>query len=213
MAVDIFAGPLPIELYGKVVDLRYEMASFTDDDTGEEVEQEKIVVEIQDLVKDLDWNMTPRFTRASARKEGSKWNSFVSHMAEIGHPIKGQDDLVGHCFQFNVITLNPEKGKFASKNYPKPVRYFETEADCIAAAGDVEPVENGDGLTAAQEQLIEIANGKTFEQLLSAALGDDLLKGDGDLISALATTQKPLNDLVAAGELSLEGDKYHKHTA
>lgn len=209
MPVDIFAEPRPIELYGKIVDLRYEMISFTDDKTGEEVEREVVVVEIQDMAQDLDWNHTPRFTRSSADKPGSKWQSFMTHMNEIGYPVKSTDDLVDHCFRFNMITLNPEKGQFASKNYPKPVYHFESEAACTAAArsAEVESKSEG-GLSHEQERLIEIADGKTFNQILTTVLSDEDLKGNGVFVSALATNKGPLNDLVAAGLLILDGEKY-----
>jgi len=214
MAVDIFAGLEPVELYGKIIDLRYEMVSFTDDETGDESEQEKIVLEIQDLARDMDWNHTPRFTRASARKENSKWNSFMTHMSEIGYPIKGTEDLVGHCFRFNIITLNPEKGQFASRNYPKPIRNFETEAECIAAAGAGDGAEiESEGLSSAQKSLIEIAHDHTFEQILTASLSDDTIKGDSEFISALINDRGPLNDLVDAGYLSLDGEKYEAVTS
>lgn len=218
MPVDIFAEPQPIELYGKIVDLRYEMVSYTDDKTGEEVEREVIVLEIQDMAHDLDWNHTPRFTRSTANKQGSKWQSLMTHMTEIGHPVKGTEDLVNHCFRFNTITLNPEKGQYASKNYHKPVRHFESEAACIAAAKTAETEGDGDGsgggvaISVAHERLAEIANGKTFNQILQTVLADDDLKGDSEFVSALIT-KGPLNDLVAAGLLTLDGEKYEGVTS
>ena len=209
MATDIWAEP-SVDLFGEIIDVRFEMFSYTDDD-GVEVEQEKIVVEIVDLARSMDWNHTPRFTRASADKPNSKWAAFKSFMSQIGHVVKGEDDLVGHCFKFNLITWNP--GDFESRNFPKAVKHFETKDECLAAAGAAggESVGEGDGLTAVQERLLEIAHGKTIKQILSAALSDDLLKNDGAFVSALATggtDEGPLSDLVASGELVLDGEEY-----
>jgi len=209
MPVDIWAEP-SVKEFGKIIDVRFETLPFTNDD-GEEQEQEKIIVEIENLGQELDWNRTVRFTRASANNPNSKWAKWKAHMNEIGHPIKNQDDLIGHCFQFNIITLDPEKGQFASQNYPKPVVHFESEADCIAAAGiagsGTEATVVG-GVDPAYERLIEIADGKTFTQILTAVLSDEELKGNGEFVSALATNKGPLNELVEAGSLILDGEKY-----
>ena len=210
MPIDIWAEP-SVKEFGKIIDIRFELIPFTNDD-GEEQEQEKIIVEIENLGQKLDWNRTVRFTRASANNPNSKWARWKAHMNEIGHPIRNQDDLIGHCFQFNIITLDPDRGQYASPNYPKPVVHFESEADCIAAAGSAGSETGTDvadnSANPAYERLMEIADGKTFNQILTAVLSDEELKGNGEFVSALATNRGPLNELVAAGSLILDGEEY-----
>jgi len=152
------------------------------------IERELIVVEVEDLVHDLEFNRTFFFGRSMHRR--SKWSVWKKDFQRIGYPVSKNEQIVGHCFHFRLKDLD-FGGGFVAANYPEPVRHFSSREACIAASQETAPVETKEAeavtesLSKSQTALLKHLDGKTWPQAVSGAFSDDAIKGDTALITVL----------------------------
>ncbi len=199
------------DIFCKVVDVRVEKREFETDDGLQE--RDYVVVEVEDLVHDLEFNRT--FTFPVSTHPRSKWGIFKKDLKRIGHPVKTNGDFVGHCFHFRIKDLDLGRG-FVIGNYPEPVRHFSSEEECIAAAkGETTPAPapSEQKTPASILALVEALNGKTWAEAVTDVFSNEVVKNDASLVAQLVDEGKRkalMDDLVSQGLLQVKGDKFVK---
>ncbi len=202
---NIWAEPSE-KLFCKVIERRFELVSVETDEGQNEVEY--IVIEVTNLLRpDQEWNPTFRFKKSMHTK--SKWSIWKKAFKKIGHVIKGDDDIVGHYFQFSIEDLD-FGGDFVATNYPRPVAHYSSEAECIAAGNEIVATAQL-GMDEWQKALVGVLDGKTFEGSLQAIVTNETLKGDGERMAKLISDKMPILTVMAGGWLTQgEDGVYHK---